>query len=435
MVVPSNGDHQSLIYNIRLSSVGPGKVTGQDVTHEPSEMDLVMKLHYLNCVYYFPSQAFEGLTVINFKEHTFSWLNNFYSTCGRFRRSETGRPYIKCNDCGMRFIEAECGNTLEEWCEMLKNDASLENLLVRSQVIGPEMAFSPPTLLQLTKFKCGGTSLGLRWAHVLGDAFSVSDYINALGKVISGQKPSLSINMSQSDMPKNVAHKKVAENPLSVKRIASVGDHWISPTDAKMEVFSLHISSQELTHLQEKMKGDFSAFETISALIWQCIARIRENNGLNVVTLCKKDAKSKGNGVVSNDQIISVVKADFSIMDANLTELAMLMKNGGVDERGKIEQAVENDQGVSDFVVYGSNLTFLDLDKEESLYGFEIQGNKPVLVSYGIDGVGENGAVLVLPGERNGDIEGNGGKIVKLILPEDQLVGLKSELKKNGLLI
>ncbi|KAF3666916.1 Global transcription factor group [Capsicum annuum] len=67
-------------------------------------------------------------------------------TNGRFRRAESGRPYIKCNDCGARFIEAQCDKTLEEWLEM--KDAPLEKLLASNQVLGPELAFSPPILIQ-----------------------------------------------------------------------------------------------------------------------------------------------------------------------------------------------------------------------------------------------------------------------------------------------
>ena len=138
---------ESLIYGIKLSTVGPGRVNGQDVVHEPTNMDLAMKLHYLRGVYYFRSHAIEGLTIMYIKEPMFTWFNHFYTTCGRFRRSHSGRPYIKCDDCGARFIEAHCVKTLDEWLEM--KDDSLQKLLVSNQVIGPELPFSPLVLLQV----------------------------------------------------------------------------------------------------------------------------------------------------------------------------------------------------------------------------------------------------------------------------------------------
>lgn len=146
----SSKEAGGLIYNIKLSSVGPGKCTGQDVVYEPNDMDLAMKLHYLRGIYYFPSQAFEGLTIRKIKEPLFTWLNYFPITCGRFRRSESGRPSIKCNDCGVRFVEAQCDKSLDEWLET--KDAALEKLLVPDKIIGPELAFSPLVFLQVCSY-------------------------------------------------------------------------------------------------------------------------------------------------------------------------------------------------------------------------------------------------------------------------------------------
>lgn len=138
---------QGLIYNIKLSSVGPGNPTGPDLIFEPGSMDLAMKLHYLRGIYYFGSQAFEGLSILAIKEPMFTWLNKYPVVSGRFRRAESGRAYIKCNDCGVRFIEAKCDRTLDEWLEM--KDATLEKLLVSNQIIGPELGFSPLVFIQV----------------------------------------------------------------------------------------------------------------------------------------------------------------------------------------------------------------------------------------------------------------------------------------------
>lgn len=144
MVFPQE---ESLVYDVRLSSVGPGRATGTDVFHNPGGLDLAMKLHYIRAVYFFDSEVVQGLTITKIKEHMFTWLNHYFITCGRFRRSESGRPFIKCNDCGARFIEAKCIKTLDEWLDM--KDWPSYKLLVSQQVIGPELSFSPPVLLQV----------------------------------------------------------------------------------------------------------------------------------------------------------------------------------------------------------------------------------------------------------------------------------------------
>lgn len=420
----SSKSEDGLIYNIKLSSVGPARVTGQDVVYEPSNMDLAMKLHYLRGIYYFDSQAFQDVTVYKIKEPIFIWFNCYYMTNGRFRRAESGRPYIKCNDCGARFIEAQCDKTLEEWLEM--KDPSLEKLLVSNQPLGPELAFSPPILIQHTKFKCGGISLGLSWAHVLGDIFTATEFWNLLGKVVGGYQPPRPINLAHSLTKSNSTQtlQKIMEDPLSIKRVGPVEDHWIVNTNSKMKSFSIHVSGSKLGHLQSRT-GNEGPFESLCAIIWQSISRIRDGPGPKVVTICKK-SEEKREGVIGNNQVIGVVKVDYSIREANPSELARLIKNEIIDERLKIDEVIDKEHGVSDVIVYGANLTFVNLEGTD-LYGFEWNGHKPKNVSYLIDGVGDAGSVLVLPDGPNDA----GGRIVTMTLPEDEIMKLKNELSSE----
>ncbi|GFY82578.1 HXXXD-type acyl-transferase family protein [Actinidia rufa] len=305
-------------------------------------MDLAMKLHYLRGIYYFKSQAMDGLTTMDIKEPMFSWFNRFYATSGRLRRTESGRPYIKCNDCGARFIEAHCAKTLEEWLE-IKDEEAHEKLLVPHHVIGPELAFSPLVFLQLTKFSCGGVSVGLSWAHILGDAFSAVEFMNEWGHAMAAQQLAKPLKSAQiNTKPKTSPSPTTPTNdPVSTKRVGPVGDHWAHPK-----------------------------------------------------------------------------------------ELAELVINQALDERPKIEDVVKRDNGLSDLIVYGANLTFVDLEGAD-LYGLEFNGQKPTYVGYKVDGVGEEGLVLVLPGPKNEGKNGSGGKVVTIIVPENQVVELKSELKRE----
>lgn len=138
---------QNSIYDINISTVVPGLMSGHDTVQEPGAMDLVMKLHYLRIVYYFKTPTFDGFTILKIKETMFNWLNNAYITCGRFRRADSGRPFIKCNDSGVRVIEAKCRLSLDEWLE--SKDDSKHKLLVSNQVLGPDLAYSPLVLIQV----------------------------------------------------------------------------------------------------------------------------------------------------------------------------------------------------------------------------------------------------------------------------------------------
>ncbi|XP_016647125.1 PREDICTED: protein ECERIFERUM 1-like [Prunus mume] len=183
------------------------------------------------------------------------WSNVHYRSCGRFQRSKSSRPYIKCNDCGVRFLEAQCDKTIEEWLEI-------------------ELFFSPLVLFQMTHFRYGGISLGLSWAHVLGDAFAASDFFNGLG--------------------------------LSIKQVNPVGDHWITPINCKMETLSFPITATQLNNLQFKILGQnqihqIPIFELISAIIWQCVAKVREGSEPKLPVCMPKDfGEGRGEGRVVN---------------------------------------------------------------------------------------------------------------------------------------
>lgn len=269
--------------------------------------------------------------------------------------------------------------------------------------------------------------MGLSWAHALGDTFSAADFINAWGQVMSGHYPARQPQAAQSryETERSLSPTKKVEDPISVKRVGPVGDHWISASDCKMEIFSFHATPRTLNELQSKVRGP--VFESLCGVIWKIVAQVRNGPGPKLVTICKNGPKGRRiSGVPSNGQVISVVKADFSVAEAGPKELAELVMNRAADERHRMEEAIKRDQGLSDFVIYGSNLTFVDLG-EADFYGLEVKGEKPFHVNYTIDGVGDEGVVLLQPGPPEGD----GGKIVTLIVPENEVPALKSELKRE----
>jgi hypothetical protein len=275
-------------------------------------------------------------------------------------------------------------------------------------------------------------SLGLSWAHILGDPFTLSDFVNGWGRIVAGLRPN-----SRSNFPKPDPRIERPKNPppLSVKQVDPVGDHWITANNCKMDTFSFHVTAGQLPILQSSSSPNQSDqipfFESLCAVIWQCFARVREGTSEpRTVTICKKDPTRPTSGInVTNTQIISSVKADFSVTETSPKKLAKWMLHQAVDERKQIEELVERDGGVSDFIVYGANLTFVDLE-EAQFYGVELNGHNPDSVSFSVQGVGDEGAVLILAGPKDcGE-----ARVVTIILPENEVRELKSELVKNGLL-
>ncbi|KAK9130023.1 hypothetical protein Sjap_010510 [Stephania japonica] len=415
-----------LVYGRKYSSVVPAKVTGENVVLNLSNLDLAMKLHYLRGVYFFNRSAVEGLYIYKLKEPMFKWLENFNVTSGRIRRDEeSGRPFIRCNDGGVRIVEAQCDKTLDECIELMGRDDHSFNLygsLVPNQVLGPDLHFSPLVFVQFTWFKCGGISVGLSWSHILGDTYSSSKFINAWAQVLAGNHlPNPILNPSTTNPPTKTA----PTDPLSLKQVPPVGDHWAAPNPPKLRHLSLQITPTQLTHILSSITSNqgLSPFEAISAIIWQCLGKIREGSTRDskFVTVIKNKSLDRANATLGNTGSVSVVKGE-SYSEAG--ELAEMLVNEAVDETVMIGETVGRDKGVSDFVVYGVNLTFVEAEEVE-VYGLELNGHGPVFASYAVDGAGDKGVVLVLPGRESG------GRVVSVLLPESEVLALKMELKKR----
>ena len=124
------------------------------------------------------------------------------------------------------------------------------------------------------------------------------------------------------------------------------------------------------------------------------------------------------------------MKADFSVIESDLTKLASLLMNQAVDESDKIADAMERENGSLDFIVYGANLTFVNLENAK-FYDLKVNGENPINVSYIIDGIGEEGVVLVLPQPKATGKDTSEGWVVTIILPENQVPEVKFELERE----
>lgn len=273
--------------------------------------------------------------------------------------------------------------------------------------------------------------MGLSWAHILGDVASACEFLNSWGRLFSqikAQGPPNPISNPSPPLPKPETRPITQSNtkqPLSITRVNPVGEHWVTANNFKMDTISFHLTPNQITHVKSNYNKPIPIFESICAVILKSITKIRDSDQ-SPITICKPNSNNRKPKELSNDQDVKTVGADFS--NADFDKLADLLANGGLNERDSIADAMEKDNGVPDFVVYGANLTFVNLEEVE-LYGLEVNGNRAEMVWYGIQGVGDKGAVVVM---KDGSED---GRLVNVTLPDEEIVKLKVELKEYGLLV
>lgn len=157
------------IVGARVSSVVPGEARGEIEDRVTTNMDLAVKLHYIKGVYFFrrsesttagdqsrvpvTGSGAGGISIEELKKPMFALLDRFFAAAGRIRRSDTGRPYIKCNDAGVRIVEAFCEKlTVDECLAMAEFGSEVHDRLCYNQVLGPDLGFSPLVFLQVHKY-------------------------------------------------------------------------------------------------------------------------------------------------------------------------------------------------------------------------------------------------------------------------------------------
>ncbi|CAM8917745.1 unnamed protein product [Rhodiola kirilowii] len=418
------------VSGLLLSTVVPGRVTEENTIHELQNIDLAMKLHYLNCLYFFEPTTNKNDDACRFdiselKLHMFSLLAEYSHVAGRMRRGEDGRPYVRCNDCGVRIAEARSSRTVEEVVRM--SDQSVFDGLVYKMELGPDLGFSPLVAIQFTWFKCGGFSIGLRWAHLLGDAFSASAFINTWARLLSAG-PIASVSITGPIHDKTHLLPPLTKQLPFAKRVNPVGDHWVvNPGHTNMKTHNFRVGAKQFSQMRSNACDfgvEFPPFEILSAIVWKSVASIRAIGEQSCVTVCRRNPEFKEYQPLSNSQVIHTVETNFSVAGAEVADLMKLISNANVDEKMVAEMSAMDENWNSDFVIYGANLTLVDLG-EMGMHKMELKGQKPVLALCSVDGVGEEGLVLVVPDEE----DGGDGRIVTVTLEEAELSELKNELK------
>ncbi|XP_058781255.1 protein ECERIFERUM 2-like [Vicia villosa] len=414
----------------RISTVVPATPRGEEKSeYNLNYMDLLMKLHYIRSIHLFDSEAVQDLSFSDFKPPMFPLLDSCSHVAGRVRISESGRPFIKCNDAGVRIAEWQCEKSLREWMD--EKEYSIDGL-VHDHVIGPDVEFSPLVFVKFTYFKCGGLSVGLSWAHILGDAFSAFNFITKWSHTLDAQASPKSFHIPKNLTKPKFLSNSISDYPISVKKATLVDNYWLPANDSYVATHTFYITSKQLHHLATTFtstKTSTKYFEIVSAMIWKSIAQIRGDFGPRVVTVSTTNiSNGVENEFPSNALLLSRIETKISPGESNLSELVNLIAENKMNENHVLEKLLEGSEGKGDFIVYGAKLTFVDLE-EGDFYGVKINGKKPIMVNCDFRGVGDEGVVLVLPGPEDDD--GNNGRMVTVSLPGKELDQLKCILEKE----
>uniref|UniRef100_A0A6V7QXF9 Protein ECERIFERUM 26-like n=1 Tax=Ananas comosus var. bracteatus TaxID=296719 RepID=A0A6V7QXF9_ANACO len=153
-------------------------------THPLSAPDHAMGRHTLHLVYYYrPSPALDRERLL---ESLSEVLSYYPAMTGRLTwqhhdpQEETagaGAWVVKCNDAGVRMVDARADATLEEWLRTASDEEEME--LAYWEPMGPEPYVWSPYYIQITEFKDKGYGVGVSCTHMHGDPTCVAVFLKA----------------------------------------------------------------------------------------------------------------------------------------------------------------------------------------------------------------------------------------------------------------
>ncbi|KAL8521924.1 hypothetical protein ACS0TY_012177 [Phlomoides rotata] len=375
-----------------------------------SVLDRIMENNHLRLVFYYKFQTGRraGEVTKKLRESISETLSAFPKVIGRLVRTPEGHWTIKCNDAGVRMVEARVASTVEDWLHNVDREKELK---------------------LITEFEDGGLAVGLSCASLVSDPICATMVIKAWADMtLRGE---ISYPPLFLPLPSKKRGEKRAKNEPYVHLIEhykSVVEQSGSVSVAKHTSISLHFS-QEMVMSCVCMANardhatSVTPFEALTALFWTRISKVKgTKNGLIDMTLCLDMRKvlALEKGFFGNCMVYKSVRADGADVNdvskaaASIKETVSRIHG---DEVMELIEWLERKNCVNPACKHGSYLISVNLENVDSCSSVFEENAGLIRASYYVEPGFGAGRILVLPSP---DRDEPYGRVVAVTLPEDE---------------
>ncbi|XP_026385051.1 protein ECERIFERUM 26-like [Papaver somniferum] len=322
-----------------------------------SVLDRVMEPSSLRIVLYyqFPANTNFAKLKKKFGISISYTLSAFTIVVGRLIANPTpseGHWHIKCNDDGVRTIEARANCSLEEWLMSVTREKELELIYWDEMPNNPHLwsAF----YVQLTEFEEGGFSVGLSCAHLLADAMTATMFLKAwadshlLRKIQSPPlfHPLPSRKLCSTNTKNHELHFDLINQYKS--SIESISNPITASKSEEYSTITFAFSDEMVRKCIFEMSSDSSPFAALAALFWVCISKVKgRKEGLINMCVCldMRNVLGLGKDFFGNCMVFNKVSGDIEVAEkeAGLANAARAMQSvvGEMEEKERIMDLIE----------------------------------------------------------------------------------------------
>ncbi|KAK4483376.1 hypothetical protein RD792_010562 [Penstemon davidsonii] len=201
----------------------------------------------------------------------------FYPAAGRLNKNEDGRIEINCNGKGVLFVEAESDGILDDLGDFTPKP-ELKISLIPTVDYSQGISTYPLVLLQVTHFKCGGVSLGVRNQHRLSDGLSVLHFINTWADIARGLDITLLPIIDRSllrarDPPQPQFDHIEYHQPAPTMKVP-----YNASPETTLSIFKLtriQINALKSNCNKNEDVVPYTSFEVLAGHIWRCVCKAR----------------------------------------------------------------------------------------------------------------------------------------------------------------
>ncbi|KAL7589178.1 spermidine hydroxycinnamoyl transferase [Lactuca sativa] len=286
-----------------------------------SELDQTGVTTHVPTIYFYAQSPEDWVTVIQTLKTSLSCtLVHFYPLAGRLSAIAGGRLELNCNAAGAQFTEAYTDKKLIDLDSLLPSPI-YHQLIPSIDYQSSLLEEIPLLVLQVTRFVCGGFSLGVNISHVVADGQSALHFVSEWARISRGEllesPPYLDRKLLRAgEPPRAISRSEHAEFDPPPILIDQSGNE--KESEKETAVTMLKLTATQVEKLRRKadngQKSDtsrgFTRYETVTAHIWRtaCKARNHKPEQPTALAICI-DVRSKmrpplprkyfGNGIVN----------------------------------------------------------------------------------------------------------------------------------------
>ncbi|KAF8393004.1 hypothetical protein HHK36_021245 [Tetracentron sinense] len=248
-----------------------------------SEFDQIKPLTLAPTIYLYRSMGDSVESVIDTLRDSLSQaLVQFYPLAGRLYNIDGGRFELECNAEGALLYEAESEGMIDDFGDF-RPTPEIRELIPRVDHSSTPVHESPLLVVQFTRFRCGGVSIGMGVSHILIDGQSALHFVSEWARIARGERIETLPFLDRTVLSKPLlAAPRFDHDEFSPPPLLLGGSDQKEQRKKETTVAMLKLTKDQVEKIKKKANQGhdgrpYSRYEAVSGHIWRCACKARRH--------------------------------------------------------------------------------------------------------------------------------------------------------------